>query len=191
MKSYVPGCSVLLLLLTGLVVQAQDRVLFKFDDSQAAKSWRTVNDGVMGGRSDGRLKVNSNKFMEFYGNLSLENNGGFASVRARADKLNLKTGESIALRVRGDGRKYNFNVYTQSNLGGYSYRQSFTTKKGEWVEVRMPLDQFVATWRGRTFPKERLDPAKVAGMGILLGDKRPGPFKLEVDWIKATNTVTK
>ncbi|WP_259634013.1 CIA30 family protein [Stieleria sedimenti] len=33
---------------------AEDRVLFKFDDSDAAKAWQTVNDGVMGGHSDGR-----------------------------------------------------------------------------------------------------------------------------------------
>jgi hypothetical protein len=76
-------------------------------------------------------------------------------------------------------------LYTQSNLSGYSYRQSFKTERDEWIEVRLPMDKFVATWRGRRFPDEELRADKVAGMGILLGDKRPGSFKLEVDWIKA------
>jgi len=39
-----------------------------------------VNDGVMGGVSDGRFRVTERQTLEFYGTLSLENNGGFASV---------------------------------------------------------------------------------------------------------------
>jgi hypothetical protein len=55
-----------------------DRMLFSFDKAEATKSWQTVNDGVMGGRSDGRFKLNADKKLEFFGTLSLENNGGFA-----------------------------------------------------------------------------------------------------------------
>ena len=85
-------------------------------------------------------------------------------------------------RVRGDGRQYNFNLYSQRNR--YSYRQSFKTMKDQWIEVELPVDKFAATWRGRVFPNEKLDPSKVTGLGFLLGDKKPGPFKLEVEWIK-------
>jgi hypothetical protein len=46
------------------------------------------------------------------------------------------------------------------------------------------MEKFVATWRGRVFPNEKFDPSNVTGMGIQLSDKKPGPFKLEVDWIK-------
>ena len=177
-----------LLTVSPLTAGEKDRTLFSFDKAEAAKSWQTVNDGVMGGRSVGRFRLNADKKLEFFGTLSLENNGGFASVRVRGAKLGLEKGESIVARVRGDGRQYNFNLYTQRNLGGYSYRQSFKTKKGEWIEVRLPADRFVATWRGRVFPKEKLDPGKVAGLGILLGDKKPGPFKLEIDWIRVSKS---
>lgn len=169
------------------VAKAQDRVLFKFDSVDAAKPWQIVNDGVMGGLSDGRFRINKAKKMEFFGTLSLKNNGGFASVRARGTEFGLTQGDVIVARVRGDGRQYNFNLYAQRNLGGYSYRQSFKTKKDEWIEVEFPIDKFVATWRGRTYPNERLTPENVSGLGILLGDKRPGAFKLEVEWIKARN----
>jgi monofunctional biosynthetic peptidoglycan transglycosylase len=167
-----------------LMAADEDRVLFEFSNPEVAKQWSTVNDGVMGGASDGRFKINDDKNMEFFGTLSLENNGGFASVRARGTGLELEEGDVIVARVRGDGRKYNFNLYAQRNLGGYSYRQSFDTKKGEWIEVQLPVDKSVATWRGRVFPNEKLDPSKVAGLGFLLGDKKAGPFKLEVEWIK-------
>ena len=179
---------VFLLTVSPLLADDKDRMLFSFDKAEGAKSWQTVNDGVMGGRSVGRFKLNADKKLEFFGNLSLENNGGFASVRAKGAKLRLEKGESIVVRVRGDGREYNFNLYAQRNLGGYSYRQSFKTKKDEWIEVRLPVDKFVATWRGRVFPNEKFDPRKVTGLGILLGDKKPGPFKLEVDWIKASRS---
>ena len=65
------------------------RILFSFDNSDAAAQWQTTNDGVMGGRSDGRFRINEDRNMEFFGTLSLENNGGFASVRGEAATLGL------------------------------------------------------------------------------------------------------
>ena len=64
-----------------------------------------------------------------FGTLSLANNGGFASVRARGIQLELGDKESIAARVRGDGREYSFNLYTPSRRIAFSYRAKFKTKK--------------------------------------------------------------
>ena len=169
-----------------LMAADEDRMLFDFSKPDSAKQWQTVNDGVMGGISDGRFKITEDKTMEFYGTLSLENNGGFASVRSRPTKPNLKAGNSIAVRVRGDGRQYNLNLYVSRDSGRYSFRQTFKTKKGDWIEVSFPVDKFVATWRGRVFPDQKLDPSKVNSVGFLLGDKKAGPFMLEVNWIKVT-----
>ena len=160
------------------------RILFSFDNSDATAPWQTTNDGVMGGRSDGRFRINEDRNMEFFGTLSLENNGGFASVRARGSNLGLEKGDSIVARVRGDGREYSLNLYTPSRRMAYSYRSNFRTQKDEWIEVRIPLDKFVATSFGRVVRNQPLDPADVNGLGILLGDKKAGPFELEIDWIK-------
>ena len=89
-------------------------------------------------------------------------------------------------RVRGDGREYTFNLYVPRALVAFSYRASFKTKKGEWIEIRAPLDKFVATSFGRVVPDEPLNPSEVNAIGFLLGDKKAGPFKLEVEWIKVT-----
>lgn len=163
---------------------SEARVLFDFDSAAAMRGWRSVNDGVMGGRSDGRVRWNSDGHLNFFGTLSLANNGGFASIRARGDDLALDQDDVIAVRVRGDGREYKFNVYTDANLRSYSYRQSFRTRKDEWIEVELPVKSFVATWRGRVYRNVKLNPGRISGMGILLGDKRPGPFQLDVDWIR-------
>jgi monofunctional biosynthetic peptidoglycan transglycosylase len=175
----------LIVIFGGSSLIAEDRVLFNFENADAAKQWQPVNDGVMGGRSDGRFKINEDKKMEFFGTLSLENNGGFASVRSREAKLGLEKGDSIVIRVRGDGRDYNFRLNVPRSVSRNSYEQSFKTKKDEWIEVTLPMDKFVATWRGRVFPNETFDPSNVTGMGIQLSDNKPGSFKLEVEWIKA------
>ena len=184
----VSGSVMLFLVMLGSTLMAADegRVLFEFSKPEAAKQWSTVNDGVMGGVSDGRFKITDNKTMEFYGTLSLENNGGFASVRSRPTNVNLKAGDSVAVRVRGDGREYSMNLYVPRDTARYSFRQTFKTKKDEWIEVSLPVDKFSATWRGRVFQEQKLDPSKVNSVGFLLGDKKAGPFKLEVDWIKVT-----
>ena len=93
------------------------------------------------------------------------------------------------IRVRGDGREYNFRLNVPRSVSRNSYRQSFKTKKDEWIEVTLPMEKFVATWRGRVFPNEKFDPSNVTGMGIQLSDKKPGPFKLEVEWIKVGKTL--
>lgn len=179
----------LLALVSSQVAHAEERILADFRIPSNSNNWRSVNDGVMGGRSSGRSELRDGENMAFLGNLSLENNGGFASVRAYVAGLNLKSSESIVLKVKGDGRTYNFNIYTQANLGGYSYRQSFNTKRDEWIEVELPVSGFSATWRGRKFPNQKFDPAQAKGMGILLGDKKAGPFSLEIEWIKAVNST--
>jgi monofunctional biosynthetic peptidoglycan transglycosylase len=176
------------LVMLGSTLMAADegRVLFDFTGPDAANAWGNVNDGVMGGVSDGRFKITDKKSMEFFGTLSLENNGGFASVRSRPTKINLKSGHSVVARVRGDGRGYSLNLYVPRESGRYSFRQTFKTKKDEWIEVSLPVNKFVATFHGRSFPDQKLDPGNVNSVGFLLGDKKAGSFNLEVDWIKVT-----
>ena len=176
-----------LLLILGSSVMAEDtpKTVFDFSGADAAKEWQTVNDGVMGGVSDGKFKITGTKTLEFYGTLSLENNGGFASVRSKAKKLGLEKGDVLVARVRGDGRDYSMNLYVPRPLVAFSYRAAVKTKMDEWIEVKLPLDKFEATSFGRVVKDARpLDPAEVNALGFLLGDKKAGPFKLEIEWIK-------
>jgi monofunctional biosynthetic peptidoglycan transglycosylase len=159
--------------------------LFAFESSDAAAAWQAVNDGVMGGVSDGRFRITERQTMEFYGTLSLENNGGFASVRSRPRALGLQVGDTLVARVRGDGREYQLNLYTAERMMAFSYRAPVKTRTGEWIEVRIPLDRFEATSFGRVIRGAGpVDPRSVTSIGFLLSEKTPGPFTLEVAWIK-------
>ncbi|MEZ6034030.1 MAG: CIA30 family protein [Planctomycetaceae bacterium] len=180
--------TLLILLSPGVITLASDdidgRVLFNFENTEAAKQWQTVNDGVMGGRSDGQFKLTANKTMQFFGTLSLENNGGFASIRTRPTNLQLRQGDKLIVRVRGDGRTYSFNLHVPRRQTAFSYRADFETRKDEWIDAEIPLDKFEATSFGQVVQNQTLDPAEVNGLGILLGGKKAGPFRLEVEWIK-------
>lgn len=184
--------SILSLLLLTTFANAEDipstRPLVDFQNPDAARQWQTVNDGVMGGRSDGRFRINEENHLEFFGNLSLENNGGFASVRSRNTALKLRSGDTIVIKVRGDGREYTLNLYTPKRRMAFSYRATFQTKNGEWSELRVPLSKFVATSFGRVVSNSPLRPDEVNGIGVLLGDKKAGPFKIEIESLSVTAT---
>ncbi len=96
-----------LLIVMGSFVMAEEtpQTLFDFTGADAAKEWQNVNDGVMGGVSEGKFKITDKKTLEFFGTLSLESNGGFASVRTKAKKLGFEKGDTVVAKVRGDGRE--------------------------------------------------------------------------------------
>jgi len=161
------------------------KVLFDFTGADAAREWQTVNDGVMGGVSDGKFKIVERKTMEFFGTLSLANNGGFASVRTKGKKLGLEKGDTLVVKVRGDGREYSLNLYINKPLPAFSYRATVETKKDEWIEIKVPLDKFEAVSFGRQVVNAgAVKPEEINALGFMLGDKKPGPFKMEVEWIK-------
>jgi hypothetical protein len=165
---------------------ASDKTLFDFQSATNTAAWQVVNDDVMGGVSRSRFEV-TNGMAVFQGAVSLENNGGFASVRSASMKHDLSGFDAFVLRVRGDGRRYKFTVRTESGFDTPLYQCAFTTKRGEWEEHRLAFSDFVPTFRGRVLTDAPpLNPAKVTSVGFLISDKQEGPFKLEVAWIKAS-----
>ena len=161
------------------------KVLLDFTRADAVKEWQNVNDNVMGGVSEGKFKITEKKTLEFFGTLSLENNGGFASVRTKAKKLGLEKGDTLLVRVRGDGREYWMNLHVPRPLTAFSYRTTVQTKKDEWIEIKLPLDKFEATSFGRPVKDAGpVNPQEINGLSFMLSDKKAGPFKMEVEWIK-------
>ena len=159
-------------------------------------NWNIVNDTVMGGRSSSRWFSNSSTTSTFEGFLSLQNNGGFASVRHDLEKIDLTNTEGIYLKVKGDGRKYQFRIRSQASRWA-NYSQEFKTKEGIDQTFYLPYKEFKAGWRGRSLTDLPILTGKdIRGIGFLLGDKVQGEFKLEVSEIVATtqkaysNTVT-
>ena len=172
--------------LTMNTASAAERTLFDFTAGTNVPGWQVVNDGVMGGVSASNFGV-INGAAVFRGEVSLENNGGFASVRSSPSGWNLAGLDAFVVRVRGDGRRYKFTVRTESSFGTPIYQCAFTTRCGEWEEHRLAFKDFVPTFRGRVLADApALDPAKVVSVGFLISDKQACSFQLEVAGIKAT-----
>jgi len=162
-----------------------ERMLFDFHATTNATAWQIVNDDVMGGVSTSQFQISTNGAL-FSGMVSLENNGGFASVRSEPAREDLAGFTAFVLRVRGDGHRYKFSVRTGAGFDTPLYQCSFTTKQGEWEEHRLAFNDFVPTFRGRVLTDAPpLNPAKVFSLGFLISDKQDGAFRLEVEWIKA------
>jgi uncharacterized surface protein with fasciclin (FAS1) repeats len=168
------------------------KLLTDFSDASVAKQWVSVNDNVMGGISEGGFRISEDNTLVFSGNLSLENRGGFTSIRTRPKDLNLDGYDTIALRLKGDGRIYYINLMNSSRSAASSYRAPIKTKKDNWQEVRISLKDFVYTSFGRIVARAAPLKAKdVQSLGITLADKKEGPFRLELSWIRAEKgTVT-
>jgi NADH dehydrogenase [ubiquinone] 1 alpha subcomplex assembly factor 1 len=173
-----------LIVLAGLIISVAqaESTLFDFATNTASE-WRAVNDNVMGGVSTGKVSSTGGT-LTFTGVLSLENNGGFASIRSgslRGMDLSAETGLNV--RVRGDGRTYALNINSQA-AWNLLYRGEFKTKPGTWLEFRIPFKDLKPTYFGNPLPQQRIDASKLEYIGFILADKNPGPFMLEVDWIK-------
>ena len=190
-KGIVGTTLAILALGASVIAEETPIILFDFTGADAAKQWQAVNDGVMGGVSEGKFKITEAKTMEFFGTLSLANNGGFASVRSKSKKLGLETGDTLVAKVKGDGREYTLNLYPARSRTAFSYRATVQTKKDEWIEVKVPLDEFEATSFGRVVREAgAVKPEEVSSVGFLLGDKKAGPFKMEIEWIKVERAAS-
>lgn len=149
--------------------------------------WRVVVDGVMGGRSTGRVILAEPGVMLFSGDLSLENNGGFSQVRTAVTGEAFEGAEGIELRVRGDGRKYNFDIRCSNvRMMAGGFQTSFETEKDEWTTIRLPFTSFGLYSFGRPVPNApALEPTLIESVGFTLSDKNPGSFRLEIDSIRS------
>ncbi len=159
----------------------------EFDASGNEKfGWQIVNDGVMGGLSEGNMEFTDANTMRFFGELSLQNNGGFSTARSGDVDLNLSNDLGLLLLVKGDGRTYEARLDSTARFRGnpVSFAGEFKTTKGKWQQVKIPFSEFKGSFRGTELPDAVLDPSVIERVGILLADKREGPFDLEIDWIR-------
>ncbi|MGB5675576.1 MAG: CIA30 family protein, partial [Gemmatimonadota bacterium] len=114
-----------------------------------------------------------------------DNNGGFASVRGIVPIGAMESHSGLALRVRGDGRSYQVRLRTNQRFDGVAYMAEFPTRAGAWQTIEIPFEAFEATFRGRK-PRGAPDlvPGEIRQLGLLIGDKVEGPFRLDVEWIR-------
>lgn len=157
-------------------------LLFDFTKKANIQDWRVVDDVVMGGVSSGSFSLNSDGFAVFEGAISLENNGGFSSVRYRFPKVKTEGYSSIVNKLRADAKNYQFRIKTNST-DSHSFIAPFSTS-GEWQEITIQLKDMYPAFRGRTLEQPNFSDPYFEEIAFLIGNKKQEQFKLIIDRIE-------
>ncbi len=168
----------MLLILTSM----NSHIIFDFNQKAIIKDWVIVDDGVMGGKSAGSFSLNEQGHGVFEGSVSLENNGGFSSLRYSSERILVQDFTTIALKIKGDGKNYQFRI--KSNTGDYySYITTFSTS-GEWQEIQIDLKDMYPSFRGRKLDQANFEKEYIEQVAFLIGNKKEEKFKLLIDKIE-------
>ena len=163
---------------------ASIKLLLNFRDINDSGRWMVVNDGVMGGVSRSTVNLHNDGYLIFAGNVSTDYGGGFASIRTDYKNWGIGKHEGLILRVKGDGKTYQFRCRLGNNMNQIAYRHYFQTNNDEWQEIILPFKDFLPTYRGRVLNNfAELDPNQIKNLGVMISAKQVGDFKLEIDWI--------
>lgn len=164
-----------------IFMQQTNRTIVDFSIKSNLSSFRVVDDVVMGGVSQGNFRINENGNGLYFGEVSLENNGGFSSLRYRFEEINVSKFSKVILRIKGDGKSYQFRIKDKYR-NYYSYIKTFTTS-GDWQLIEINLADMYPAFRGRKLDMDNFSSEKIEEIAILIGNKKPQNFQLEIDKI--------
>lgn len=173
--------AIIILLCISTMIQDNSPVIYDFKNANSTSGWNVVDDGVMGGLSQGNLSINDEGNGRFHGFVTTENNGGFSSIRHDFKRKNVSEYKHIIIKVKGDGKDYQFRIKEKSSQR-YSYITTFETT-GEWQTIKLPLSSFYPSFRGYTLNKPNFAGDEMEEIAILIGNKKKEAFSLEIESI--------
>jgi len=169
------------LILLFMFLNTLDSTIFDFDNTTDISDWKILDDVVMGGKSNGTFKLTKDGYGEFFGHISLENNGGFSSLRYRFPKKDILGYTKVVLLLKGDGKVYQFRVKKNSN-DFHSYISKFATN-GDWQTITIDLSDMYPAFRGRVLNIDNFSSNFIEQIAFLIGNKKEEDFKLLIDKI--------
>jgi hypothetical protein len=159
-------------------------VIFDSNKKSNLNNWKIVNDAVMGGKSLGLFSLNESGCCVFSGNVSLENNGGFSLLRYRFVKIVPNKYSKIIIRVKGDGKRYQFRI--RSKVTDDHVYIAFFETSDEWEDIEILLSDMYPTFRGNRLDKPNYTKENLEEIAFLIGNKKAEGFKLEIGSIILT-----
>ncbi len=165
-----------------LLIFQNTMTLYDFNTDSKANDWLVVDDVVMGGRSDGNFYIDEDGYGIFEGEVSLENNGGFSSVRHNCNTINVSDYSKIRLHIRGDGSTYQLRI--KSNRSDYYSYAAYFQSDNNWGTVDIPFRAMAPVFRGRDLDLPNFKGETIEEIGFLIGNKKAQSFKLQIDKIE-------
>lgn len=160
----------------------EKQIVFDFNKTSNIKNWIVVDDAVMGGKSVGSFELSNEGNGVFKGNVSLENNGGFSSVKYKFSKLYIENAKVMILRIKGDGKNYQFRLKANSE-DKHAYISKFSTT-GEWQEIEIPLQNMYPSFRGKELDIPNFSEKYIEEIAFLIANKSAEYFELAIDTIE-------
>jgi len=157
-------------------------VIFNFNKNASLQNWETLDDVVMGGRSEGNIRLSPEGHGRFSGTVSLENNGGFSSVRYTPAGFSVDPQDQITIRLKGDGKRYQFRV--KHDRQAYASYITYFETIGEWEEISILLSDLYPTFRGKNLDQPNFNHHSIHQLGFLIGNKKAQDFELLIDKIE-------
>ena len=155
--------------------------LYQFKSENSLNDWLLVDDIVMGGSSCGNLKLSEAEIAVFEGDISLENNGGFSMIQHFFPKIEVKDYSKVLIRLKGDGKSYQFRVKSSSK-DYFSYVKPFETN-GSWQTIEIHFEEMYPVFRGRKLRKPNFAGLSMEMIAFLIGNKKAESFRLEISSI--------
>ena len=126
-----------------------EKLIIDFSSPDEQEQWEIINDAVMGGISSSRISIIENKAALFQGNVSLENYGGFASMRTHPRSFDIEGSTGLIIKAKGDGKNYRIRLRTDTSYEGIAYQAYFSTETDKWIIARLPFEAFTPVYRGK------------------------------------------
>jgi NADH dehydrogenase [ubiquinone] 1 alpha subcomplex assembly factor 1 len=165
-----------------MLTTINSHIIFDFNQKSDLKNWVIVDDVVMGGKSSGSFELSQQGYAVFKGSISLDNNGGFSSIRHKFERKSIKGFTKIVLKIKGDTKTYQFRIKSNS-ADYYSYITTFTSN-GDWQEIQLPLKNMYPSFRGRKLDKPNFSDDYIEEIAFLIGNKSEEKFQLLIDKIE-------
>lgn len=153
--------------------------IFDFNKESDISDWKIVNDAVMGGQSSSKFYLNDDGNGIFKGSVSLENNGGFASLRHRFNQKKIAGYKKVMIYLKGDGKRYHFRAKTNKE-DQQAYISYFETT-GQWQTVEIMLSELQPTFRGRKLNMPNFPAEELEEVGFMITNKKNESFELVLD----------
>ncbi len=158
-------------------------LIFDFKENADISNWKIVDDVVMGGNSNGNFYLNKVGNGIFEGKISLENNGGFSSLRYTFDREKIAGYKKVHIHLKGDKKRYQFRVKSNGREK-HSYI-SYFKPTGEWETIVLDLSDMIPTFRGKRLTElPNYQAEELSEIRFLIGNKKEQNFKLEIDKIQ-------
>ena len=176
----------LVLCISALQSFGQSSIIDFGNSAEKNQEWKLLSDNIMGGVTKSKIEYTNNSVL-LTGNISLDNYGGFSSIKTKYKSVDLSKYNGIKIKFKSTNQKFAFTLEDNQDWTQPNYKREFSSKKDDtWEEVIIYFKDFqeivIGETTGNMMKSKSLK--NIVRMGIMTYEKKEGPFSLEVDYIE-------